>query len=253
MPDGVVQWFDPSSGEGIIRRGGRRYAVRASAIEPAARVGGARVHFDIVRDEGTKRAERVTLRTGMRVARSQSRFGDLSGARAPDAAGGPSSSADAPDLGRDRGAHPARAVEQWASLLAAGRLDEAMLLYAPDAALHERAGDVNGVDHIRRSWESNPLLGQERPVVVRGIGADGFEAIWDDPDHEPVVSRFRVVHGLIAEQWHEVEPTEQPESESEPGPTVELSIAGRVPGRIRSYAWNGSRRSWPRSAGPCCT
>ena len=236
MPDGVVQWFDPTSGEGIIRRGGRRYAVRASAIEPVARVGGARVHFDVVRDEGTKRAERVTLRTGMRVARSQSRFGDLTGARSPDAAGGAPSSSDAPELGRDREVHPARAVEQWASLMAAGRLDEAVLLYAPDAVLHEPAGDRNGADHIRRTWESSALLGADLPVAIRGIGADSFEAIWEAPDVEPVVSRFRVVHGLIAEQWHEIEMADEPEPQPASEPIVELSTSGRVPARARSYA-----------------
>ncbi len=235
MPDGVVKWFDPSSGEGIIRRGGRRYAVRASAIEPAARVSGARVHFDIVRDEGTKRAERVTLRTGMRVARSQSRFGDLSGSRAPDAAGGSPSAIDGPDLGREREAHPARAVEQWALLMAEGRLDEATLLYAPDAVLHERSGDVHGADHIRRRWESSPLLGTEAALALRGIGANRFEAIWEADGAEPIVSRFRVAHGLVAEQWHEVDAT-APEAEPEEEPSVEVSTAGRVPARIRSYA-----------------
>ncbi len=235
MPDGVVQWFDPSRGEGIIRRGGRRYAVRASAIEPVARVSGARVHFDIVRDDGANRAERVTLRNGTRVARSQRRFGDLSGSRAPDAAGGTSPAIDGPDLGRGREAHPARAVEQWAALMAEGRLDEAILLYAPDAVLHEGAGDVHGTDRIRRRWASSPLLGTEIPVALRGIGAHSFEAIWEAEDAAPIVSRFRVEHGLVAEQWHELamDPPE-PESGSEPG--VEMSTAGRVPERIRSYA-----------------
>lgn len=230
MPDGVVQWFDPSTGEGIIRRGGRRYAVRGGAMEPAARVGGARVHFDVLRDEGVLRAENVVLRQGTRVSPRQTGFGDLSGAREPAAAGGAASSRGnpAPVVAYDH--HSARAVEDWARLLADGRLDDAVLQCAPDLVLHDGGDELAGVEALRRWWDASPQLGAGVTPTVTGVGPDTFELSWDDPS--PTRIRVRVAHGLISEQWDEAAAAATDEGVADGGRsvfgTLEISSAGSV-------------------------
>lgn len=236
MPDGVVQWFDPSTGEGVIRRGGRRHAVRAESMEPAARVGGARVHFDVIRDDGVLRAENVTLRTGTRVSRRQTGFGDLSGAREPAATGGDASSRGNPDPVVSYDSNPARGVEDWTRLLADGRLDEAMLNCTPDVELHAGDDDLAGTEALRRWWDTSPLLGAGVVPDVRGAGPDTFELTWGEPAAARI--RVRVAHGLIAEQWDdaaaaalESEPEEAPSTGS-----LEVSSDGGVRSSDLAYA-----------------
>lgn len=236
MPDGVVQWFDPSSGEGVIRRGGRRYAVRAEDMEPVARVGGARVHFDVARDEGVLRAERVSLRSGSRVNRRQSRFGDLAGARAPAATGGEASSRTNPDPVIAYDHHPARAVEDWADLLTDGLVDDAVLQCAPDVALHADGEDLAGTEALRRWWDRSPVLGKGVRAAVTGAGPDSFDVRWEEP--AAVVVRVRVAHGLIAEQWDEAAGAGTP-VEAEGAPelgTIEISSSGVVRSSDLAYA-----------------
>lgn len=238
MPDGVVQWFDPSTGEGVIRRGGRRYAVRASAMDRAARVGGARVHFDVQRDDGVLRAENVVLRRGTRVSPRQSRFGDLSGARQPAATGGAASSRSnpAPVVAYDH--HPTRAVEDWARLLADGRLDDAMLQCAPDVVLHAGDDELAGIEALRRWWDASPQLGAGATPTVTGVGPDTFELAWDDPSPRRI--RVRVAHGLLSEQWDEAAAgATDGDAEDEGrsvGGTVEISSAGSVTSSELAYA-----------------
>lgn len=43
MPDGVMPWFDPTTGDAAIVRSGRFYAATARDIESAARHPGARI------------------------------------------------------------------------------------------------------------------------------------------------------------------------------------------------------------------
>ena len=240
MPDGVVQWFDPSTGEGIIRRGGRRYAVRTGAMVPAARVGGARVHFDVLRDDGVLRAENVTLRHGTRVSPRQTGFGDLSGAREPAATGGAASSRrnPAPVVAYDH--HPARAVEDWAGMLAAGRLDDAVLQCAPDIVLHDGDDELAGIEALRRWWDASPQLGAGSAPTVTGVGPDTFELSWVDP--APSRIRVRVAHGLISEQWDEVAAAAAAmDEDAERGAdravgTLEISSAGNITPSELAYA-----------------
>lgn len=133
MPDGKVQWFDARTGEGRIVRGGREYPLRAEDAEPAARHPGARLHFDIRREEGSERAVNATLPVGTRVSRRQRRFGDLSGARTADAKGPAPFTRPYPDLAREAQRDPLRVARQWAHRMESGDLDAAPMLYAPDA------------------------------------------------------------------------------------------------------------------------
>lgn len=237
MPDGVVQWFDPSTGEGIIRRGGRRYAVRSGVMEPAARVGGARVHFDVLRDEGVLRAENVVLRHGTRVSPRQTGFGDLSGAREPAATGGAASSRSNPTPVVAYDHHPARAVQDWARLLADGRLDDAVLQCAPDVVLHDGEDELAGIEALRRWWDASPQLGAGVAPTVTGVGPDAFELSWDDPSPNRI--RVRVAHGLISEQWDEA--AAATEEGAEHGGrralgTLEISSAGHITSSELAYA-----------------
>lgn len=61
MPDGVVQWFDPVTGDAGIVRGGRVLQATGGDLESVARHGGARVHLDTRRDHGVERAADVTV------------------------------------------------------------------------------------------------------------------------------------------------------------------------------------------------
>ncbi|MCZ7525116.1 MAG: hypothetical protein M5U14_01205 [Acidimicrobiia bacterium] len=68
MPNGVVAWFDPKTGDARVVRGGHEFPAREEDIETAARAAGARVHFDIRRESGVERAANVRLRAGTRVS-----------------------------------------------------------------------------------------------------------------------------------------------------------------------------------------
>src|SRR5579875_2765884 len=81
MPDGIVRWYDPGSGQIAVVRRGKRFMATTADVEPVARRAGARVHFDIRRDGGVERAVDVRLRTGTRVSHRQRRFGALTAAR----------------------------------------------------------------------------------------------------------------------------------------------------------------------------
>lgn len=199
MPDGVVQWFDTSTGEGRIVRGGRHYAVRAEDMDPKARVPGARVHFDCRRGDAD-RAVDVTLRAGSRVDWHHRRFGDLSGSHAPDVAGGRPSSTRHTELGRRLDRSPLRVASAWVALLAAGDLENLVRLYAPDASLHADGEVLVGPREIRRYWSASPLLGGATPDFAGD--ADGSVVIeWSaEADGPATSSRMWVAHGEIAEQ-----------------------------------------------------
>lgn len=204
MPDGVVWWFDDKTGEGRILHAGRTYAVREAEMEPPARVAGARVHFDL--DAGAPgTATRVTFRPGTRVSRRQRRFGDLTGARRPDTKGPPNVAVDRPDVGRDLESHPGRVADAWATTLSEGRLDDAMLLVAPDAVLHAEGEVSAGIASIRSYWSRSPLLGGSKPTIHGLPGADGdrFAVRWPGSgtaDAEETL--LSVAHGQIRELRH---------------------------------------------------
>jgi hypothetical protein len=249
MPDGVVAWFDPGAGVGRIDCSGKRYAVSAAAMEPAARVAGARVHFDIDHETEAASAANVRLREGTRVARRQRRFGDLVGARAADARGTPGFVQHRPELGRGLAHRPMRVVEGWAAFVAAGELDEAMALYAPDASLRVEGEVLVGPEAIRRHWATSPLLGGPAPVEVRGED-DVIVVRWDrhGPDGETAETRLQVAHGEIADQWlgatWSVAGTEADEV------AIQVSVAGAVSEVDRVYAVDKVRKVIEATATP---
>lgn len=194
MPSGRVQWFDPGSGEGIVIRGGRQYPVAGDDIERDAAVPGAPVHFDVLRRGPVRRAVNVTLRRGTRVSRRQGRFGDLGGARRPDAVERPSTRR-RPGRERRYPGRPSDVVAEWVELAAAGDWANVALLYAPDADLHHEEGTDRGRAVIVERL-ADLGVGKQGPFRVTGTDSGSFEAV-----AETVLVRMRVEHGFIAEQW----------------------------------------------------
>ncbi len=238
MPDGMVWWFDPSDGEGRIRHAGRTYVVRSEDMEPEARVAGARVHFDVDRHApGT--ASRVSLRPGKRVSRRQRRFGDLTGARRADTKGPAAPGVDRPELGRDLETHPKRVVESWASMLSEGRLDDAMLLFAPNAVLHAEGEIWVGARQVRSFWERSPLRGGPTPVDIHGEhGVDGevFVVRWPTTEvtGQELETRSTVTHGEIRDQRHGTVTSVVPDGPAET--PVDISTEGDVSEADRAHA-----------------
>lgn len=76
MPDGTVTFYDPNIGRGRIEDSSGKYSVRAEDMAPDARKEGARVNYDIERDEPHDRAVNVHLISGTRNNPKQHRFGD---------------------------------------------------------------------------------------------------------------------------------------------------------------------------------
>jgi ribosome-associated translation inhibitor RaiA len=202
MPDGVVAWFDASAGEAGIRCRRRQFVARAADVVPEARHVGARVHFDIRRDDGAQTAIEVRLRGGMRSARRHHRFATLVGARRPDTKG-PSPFAHAhPEYGLALAGHPLQVAGAWARFVAAGDADQALAFYLPNALLHIDSDGLRGRRHLRAGLEAQPVFASGRQPTVRG--EDGLVLVrWDAKGKgEPAVdAQCRIEHGLIAEQW----------------------------------------------------
>lgn len=74
--DGRVVFYDDNIGKGRIESSSGKFAVSADDMAPDARVQGARVEFDVQRDEPNERAVNVRLLEGTRNAPNQRRFGD---------------------------------------------------------------------------------------------------------------------------------------------------------------------------------
>lgn len=201
MPDGLLQWYDARLGEGRVVRGGRQYPVRAEDMEPHARVPGARVHFDVKRDQGVSVAVDVRLREGTRVSRRQRRFGDMAGARRPDMRGSAPFARPHPELGRRLPTQPMVVVRRWADLVAGDDAEAAALLYAPDAVVHSGAGDVRG-RKVRGWLSASGLPGQLRSIDIAGTG-ELIALHWTGDDRRRATTWIRVAHGEIAEQWIE--------------------------------------------------
>lgn len=232
MPDGVMQWFDPTIGEGRIVRGGRRYTAVAEATEPVARTPGARVHFDIDHSTPGANAVNVRLREGTRVARSQHRFGDLSGSATPDSKGTAPFARAHPEWGRDLVRHPVRVVQRWASAITDRDLDGAMVSYAPSAVLHVGSDVAVGRSAILGRIEQIPFVG----VAVIGdvLHRDGrFIVRWPriGPESHRYETALLIEHGEIAEQWIETTwsecATETSTSEITVSSTGSISVSAR--------------------------
>ena len=239
MPDGVVQWFDPATGEAAVVRAGRVYRAEARAVESRARHPGARVHFDIERDRGADRAVLVRLRPGSRVSNRHRRVGDLTGARHPDAKGTAPLAHTHPELGLSLTPHPLEIAAAWARSVRAKDLDTALALYASDATLHTADRDVKGRAHLQAYLEASPLLSVEGEPAIRG--EDGTVLLrWVDHHGSAVLEvRSRITHGLIAEHWvGEAIPESAPVTVAAPAGPVPLSVVaqGDVDDDARAYA-----------------
>lgn len=200
MPNGVVEWFDPATGEGRIVHSGHRYSVHADDIDSKAQASGARVHFDIDRRH-EDRAVNVSFRAGTRMNWRHRRFGDLSGSQAPDTAGGAPSMTRQTSLGRELERHPMRVAQLWSELLAATDIENLMRLYAPTASLHANGDVLVGSTPIRRFWESSPLAGAARADATGDEDSVVLLRWAPEEGRAPLGSRMVIAHGEVAEQW----------------------------------------------------
>lgn len=202
MPRGVMIWFDPSTGEGRVRWGSRELVVDAGEVEPAARVAGARVTFDLVRLEGGKRAARVRLKRGKRGSPRHSRFGDLTGAHHPDQKGHRPVHGQlaTPERVHRREDEPVEVARQWLQALAQGEVGVASHLYTSDARLHDGDTDGRGPDAVRRFLSATPLRGRHDATIEPAVDGPRVTVRW--PGKEPTPSiELQIAHGQIAEQW----------------------------------------------------
>lgn len=199
MPTGVMQWFDPRSGEGVITSRRGDYAVRAEDVEPHARVPGARVHFDRVRADGAEHAVRVRLRRGGRTSPHHHRVGDLKGAHHPEAKGR-AASQPAPPPRED---HPVEIAQQWLRAVRTGDMQTAAALHASDVVIHHTEGrSTSGARAVQRwlqraagtsSWAAADLRPRD----------DTIEVVWRSREGlEPTTGmRLHIAHGRITELW----------------------------------------------------
>lgn len=203
MPNGTILWCDPSSGEARVEHLGRMLPARMVDIEPDARTPGTTVHFDIDREGGVDRAVRVELVPGLRTSVHQHRRGDLAGHARADGAGHHASSGRRPwrEPHRERmAAH--EIAEIWLEHMRHGALDDAVALYAPNAQVHVVSGTVEGKEAARRALLECALF--DRDDLAVGIGDEGEAAVvgWAGRDGAPSgLTRMRITHGEIAEQW----------------------------------------------------
>jgi len=201
MPDGVIKWFDPKTGEAEVVRGGRAFPARRDDVEAAARHPGARVHFDIRRVHGVEEAVDVQLREGTRVSHHQKRFGNLAGSRHTNAKGLAAYAHVHPELD-SAGTHPLEVARVWATAVAEGDIPGAIALCSPASVLHLGDESLIGPSAIHAWLADCPLLGSERHARIEG--ADGTAVIsWEaTAPGEPVLDvRCRIAHREIAEQW----------------------------------------------------
>lgn len=203
MPTGTVKWMDERTGDGCITHLGHVYPVRIEDVEPAARVAMARVHFDVRRDHGVRRAANVTLRRGSRVSHRHRRFGDLVGAARPDEKGHAPLTHGHPELDFEPGPQPMRVVHAWLDAMLANDLPSALVLYAPGARLYVDDHSFQGRRGIEPKLAASPLLGM-RARDLEIFGEDGTVMVrWAKTEgggpggH----TRIRIEHDRIDEQW----------------------------------------------------
>ena len=202
MPDGVMQWFDPKSGQGEVVRGSRAFRTYAADVEPAARWAGARVHFDLHDEDGAVRAVGVTARRGRRASRHHRRAGSLAGARRPDTAGAAPFARPHPERRLSRTSNRLEVVSAWAACARTGDVAAALELYSSDAVVHTADDDVAGPDRLHAYLERSDWFGAVGTPRLRDD--DGTPVlVWDHPVGSltaPVVA-CRIEHGRIVEQW----------------------------------------------------
>jgi len=201
MPIGRMKWFDPRTGEGVVEHGTREYPVRARDVQPAARVTGARVRFDVLREGEVERAVAVRLREGTRVSNRQRRFGDLVGAARPEEKGRPPLTHRHPDPD-PLPLPPLEVARRWLIAMEERDAEAAAGLYAPDARLHVGSGTLEGRRRIRGYLPACPLFGMGTEEVELTGEEEGARVAWHPTEDAPGgESRLRVQHGWIVEQW----------------------------------------------------
>lgn len=221
MPDGVIQWLDTRAGEARLVSHGRIYPASLSELEVAARTTGVRVHFDIRREAGIETAVHVTARPGDRGSRRHARAGTLAGARRPDTKGTAPFAKAHIDLGLSLASHPVEVARAWASCIQEGRVDDALLLYAPAAVIHHEGGDVYGDSGLHAYLTESLLLGPEHEPRIRS--EDGVVVVsWHEegPDQPGTEVRSRIEHGVIVEQWVQEAPARAEAREVEGAPVA---------------------------------
>lgn len=232
MPDGQVQWIDPTRNVAHIVRKGREFIAPISEVETAARVPGVRVHFDISRDGGVDGAVNIRLKRGTRTNKRHRRFGDLTGARQP---GAKVKTASATQLGIDVTTQPVRVTEAWVRSLAEGDNDGVFSLYSPDAVIHTRSGEVTGRAHVRGAIDQKAATSFDESEVII-TGADELVRVdWPEQTRfgsenrstADATSYLRIGHGHIVEHWDRVEPPVEHEAIDAEQPLV-LVIKGDV-------------------------
>lgn len=198
MARGRVKWFDPKSGDGgIVQQRGGELPVRASDIEPKARVARAVVQFDIEREAGMRRAVNVRLHPGTRVSRHERRYAEIS------AGGGLGHTRMIPehtDVQVHLEGHPMRVARQFMQVLRQSDLATLAQLYAPNARLH--AGrERTGRNHIQTYFAASSLLGtQPSKVTMHGEGAI-ILIEWEQFGGTKAWTRLKSSRGRIVEQW----------------------------------------------------
>lgn len=239
VPVGVMQWFEEKSGEGrVVRRGHAYPASLADGVETHARVPGARVHFDIGRQEGVERAVNVKLQPGTRTSHRHQRFGEQSGASSPDANAAPKRDPFV-DLGLNRERRPRVVVVEFVHRLAAGELATARPLVAPDVVLHGDEGDVHGTTAVIEALAGSPIPGSgASPVNI--FFEDGRVVVDWFTDGRTLRAVIGVAHGQIEEVWWDVGidagATEVGEEFGEEAPPVQVVCSGAVEHKSVSYA-----------------
>jgi ketosteroid isomerase-like protein len=204
MPTGVVRWVDPRTGDIVIARRSHEFPARAAEVEVHARRRGARVHFDVSREDGVRRAVRVRLRSGSRTGRRHRRVGDHAGAHHPYGKGVPLTKkyrSSVPVSTEDR---PARIVRDWVTALRNRDVSGALELYAVDAIIHSEQESGAGRQAARR-WLVRTGLENAPPIRadLRGRGDDTIAVNLQPHDGPEIDVVLRVTHGRIEEQWTE--------------------------------------------------
>lgn len=199
MARGRVKWFDAKAGEGgVVQQRGGELPVRASDIEPKARVARAVVQFDIEREGGMRRAINVRLHPGTRVSRHERRYAEMS------AGGGLGHARMIPehtDTQVHLEGHPMRVARQFMQLLRQSDLATLTALYAPNARLHAHGRARTGRNQIQSYFAASSLLSpQPSRVTMHGEGAI-ILIEWEQFGGTKVWTRLKISRGRIVEQW----------------------------------------------------
>ena len=225
MPDGHLQRIDEQRGEAIVVRNGRRFVASIQNVNSAARVPGARVHFDIAHNGGIDAATNVQLASGTRTNKRQRRFGDLTGAKLP---GAKVKSTSSSRLGVDVTTQPRRVVSEWLNAMTDSRFDDATSLYAPNSVVHGPSSTTVGRKAIRSMMEDEVWGVLHHRKSERISGADQLVRLEVEGENHPTIEWFEVHRGAIVEHWHDIDPDR---GSHDDGPAVSIIRSGDISDR----------------------